>query len=213
MRNKAIHLGGVLALVAMGALAVAVGTAGAVTSRRAAVSVPAIAVRLHADLTPVGSATSSGRFDALLIRTGPGLVRAGATLPAPRGSCPPNPRMGIPCVIGPGRGFPGFPIPAVPPTGVHWTIVWRLSLSGVTGPASASIHLGAQGAASPILATLCSSCQPVTRGHMTLTADQAQLFLKGDGYVNVSAASGELNGHIVVAGRIFFNAPVRRLGR
>src|SRR2546422_8260767 len=169
MRNRAIHLGGVLSLVAMGALAIAVGTAGAVTSRRAAVTVPAIAVRLHADVTPVGPATGSGRFDALLIRTGPGLVRAGATLPAPRGSgsCPANPRLGIPCVIGADRGYPAFSIPAVPPTGVHWMIVWRLALTGVTGPASASIHLGVKGAASPILAPLCSSCQPVTRGHMT----------------------------------------------
>jgi len=213
MRNRAIHLGGALALVAMGALAVAVGTAGAVTSRRAAVTVPAIAVRLHADLTPVGSATGSGRFDALLIRTGPGIVRTGITLPAPRGSCPPNPRSGIPCVIGAGRGFPAFPIPAVPPTGVHWMIVWRLALTGVTGPASASIHLGVKGAASPILGTLCRSCQPVTRGHMTLTADQAQLFLKGDGYVDVSAASGQLSGHIVVVGHFSFSAPVRRPGR
>src|SRR5712692_10435203 len=210
MRNKAIHLGGALALVAMGALAVAVGTAGAVTSRPAAVRVPAIAVRLHADLTPVGSATGSGRFDALLIRSGPGQVRAGATLPGPRGNCPPNPRIGVPCRIGGGGGLPPFPIPAVPPTGVHWMIVWRLALSGVAGPASASIHLGAQGAASPILGTLCSSCQAVTTGHMTLTADQAQLFLKGDGYVDVSAASGQLSGHIVVVGHFSFSAPVRR---
>ena len=37
---------------------------------------PAIGVRLHADLVPVGSAAGSGRFDALLVRTGPGQVRA-----------------------------------------------------------------------------------------------------------------------------------------
>src|SRR4029077_18230540 len=132
MRNRTIHIAGALALVAIGALAVTVGTAGAVRSRSAAVTVPAIAVRLHADLAPVGSATGSGRFDALLIRTGPGQVRAaGATLPAPRGSCPPNPRSGIPCVIGARGGFPTFPIPAVPPAGVHWMIVWRLALTGV----------------------------------------------------------------------------------
>jgi hypothetical protein len=53
----------------------------------------------------------------------------------------------------------------------------------------------------------------VTTGHLTLTADQAQLFLKGDGYVDVSAASGELSGHIVVVGHFSFSAPVRRPSR
>jgi hypothetical protein len=55
--------------------------------------------------------------------------------------------------------------------------------------------------------------QPVAPRHLTLTADQAQLFLKGDGYVDVNAASGQLNGHIVVVGHFSFSAPVRRLSR
>jgi len=116
-------------------------------------------------------------------------------------------------VIGGGQGAPPFPVPPVPPSGVHWTLVWRLALSGVTGPASASIHLGAQGAASPILSTLCSTCQAVSTGHLTVTADQAQLFLKGNGYVNVQAASGELSGHILIGNHFFFSAPVRRASR
>jgi len=213
MSKRVTYWSGALSLVAVVVLAVAVGTAGAVRSGLVPVRVPAVGFRLHADMVPVGSATGRGRFDALLIRTGPGQVRAGGTLPGPSGSppvsCPPNPRMGIPCRVG-GSGLPPFLIPCVPPVGVHWLVVWRLALSGVTGPASASIHLGTQGAASPILATLCTACQVVAKGHMAVTANQAQLLLKGDGYVNVQAASDGLSGHIVLVNHFIFSAPVRR---
>ena len=214
MSKRVICWSGALSLVAVVVLAVAVGTAGAMRSSPGPVRVPAVGFRLHADLAPVGSATGHGRFDALLIRTGPGQVRAGGPLPgasaSPRLICPPNPRMGIACRIGSGGGLPPFQVPPVPPVGVHWMVVWRLALSGVTGPASASIHLGTQGAASPILSTLCTRCQVVTTGHLTVTANQAQLLLKGNGYVNVQAASGGLSGHIVVVNHFFFSAPARR---
>jgi hypothetical protein len=121
-------------------------------------------------------------------------VRVAKTLPGANVQpgeviCPPNPRMGIPCIDG-GQGTPPLPVPAVPPSGVHWMLIWRLALSGVTGPATASIHLGTQGAASPIMSTLCSACQAVAQGHITVTASQAQLFLTGHGFVDVQAASG-----------------------
>jgi hypothetical protein len=188
------------------------GSAGAMRASSARVRVPAIAFRLHADLNTVGSATGSGRFDALLVRTGPGQVRGGGTLPgasaSPHVICPPPPRMGV-CRIG-GGGGPPLPVPPVPPSGVHWILVWRMSVSGITGPASASIHLGAQGAASPILSTLCTTCQAVATGHMTVTTHQAQSLLKGDGYLDVQAASGALSGHIVTLSHVFFSVPVRR---
>ena len=91
-------------------------------------------------------------------------------------------------------------------------LIWRLGVSGVTSPASASIHLGTQGAASPILSTLCTACQAVATGHMTVTANQAQPLLKGDGYVDVQATSGELSGHIAVVTHFVFSAPVRAKG-
>jgi hypothetical protein len=219
MSKRVVHWSGALSLVAGVVLAVAVGAAGAVRSSPVPVRVPAVGFRLHADLAPVGSATGSGRFDALLIRTGPGQVRVGGTLPgasaSPRVICPPNtnPAMGIPCRIGGGGGLPPFQVPPVPPVGVHWMLVWRLALSGVTGPASASIHLGTQGVASPILSTLCTGCQVVATGHLAVTAYQAQLLLKGDGYVDVQAASGGLSGHIVAVSHFFFSAPVRRSSR
>jgi hypothetical protein len=218
MSKRVIYWSGTLSLVAVVALALAVGTAGAVRSSLVSTRVPAVGFRLHADLAPVGSATGSGRFDALLIRSGPGQVRPGGTLPgrsaSPPVSCPPktNPPMGVACRIGTGGGLPPFQVPPVPPVGVHWMLVWRLGVSGVTGPASASIHLGTQGAASPILSTLCTACQAVATGHMTVTANQAQLLLKGDGYVDAQASSGELSGHIAVVSHFVFSAPVRARG-
>ena len=240
MSKRTIHGSAALALVAVVGLAVAVGTADAVRS----IPVPAAGVRLHADLAAVGSASGSGRFDALLVRTGPGSVRVAKTLPGPNAppsgvTCPPptnppsgkacgpssgpnpppggvicppptNPMSGTACVIGGGKGAPPLPVPPVPQSGVHWLLVWRLAHSGVTGPASASIHLGTQGAASPVLSTLCTACQAVATGHMPVTADQAQQLLKADGYVDLQATSGQLSGHIVLVNHFVFSAPVRR---
>ena len=187
-------------------VSLAAGVAGANGGMRVA-RVPAVAFRLHATLAPIGSAAGSGSFDALLIRTGPGLARVVGSprAPAPPIVCPPNPRMGIPCRIGAG-GWPPFPIP---PNGVHWTLVWRLSLTGVTGPATASIHAGVQGAASPILASLCTNCQTISKGYRAITAAQAQMLLKSQGYVDVQAASGELSGQIITVNHFVFRVPAR----
>jgi hypothetical protein len=67
MPKRAIYLSGALSLVVV-ATAVLVGTAGA--TRSSPRVVPAVGVRLHADLALVGSASGSGRFDAFLVRTG-----------------------------------------------------------------------------------------------------------------------------------------------
>jgi hypothetical protein len=117
--------------------------------------------------------------------------------------------MGIPCVVGDGGGVPPFPVPPVPP-GIHWMLLWRLGLTGVTGPATATIQLGTQGTASPIMGTLCTHCQDSVRGHTTISAEQSQQLLKGNGSVDVQATSGELSGKILVVSHTFFTAPVRR---
>jgi hypothetical protein len=199
---------GLVAVIVMVALTVA-GVAGSAAGSAAVVRVPAVGYRLHATLAPVGSATGSGRFDALLVRSGPGATRSSAPLPSnailPAGCRQTKPLMGIACRIG-GGSLPPFTVPA---TGVHWLLVWRIALTGVTGPASANIHLGAQGAASPIMTTLCSSCQAVARGHLSVAADQSRMLLNGDGYVDVQAASGQLSGHIVTINHVYFMAPAR----
>jgi hypothetical protein len=197
----------VFSLVVLAFVVAGVATASA-TRSAIVVRVPVVAYRLHATLAPVGSATGSGRFDALLVRTGPGQAPATASprVPAPGVVCPANPRMGVPCRIGPGAQFPPF---AIPPSGVRWTLVWRLGLTNVTGPASASIHVGMQGTASPAVGALCSNCQLLTRGHMTVSTDQALGLLKSNGYVDVQATSGELSGHIVTINHFSTVALVR----
>jgi len=210
--KRVMQISGGLVLVAITALVVGTGVAGAARSLPA--RVPVLVFRLHASLAPVGSASGSGRFDALLIRTGPGELKGGVlpgAVAAPRIVCPPDPRMGVPCIMGGGGGgAPPLPVPVVPATGVHWLLIWRLGLTGVTGPVTATVHLGAQGAASPTLTTLCSSCQVVARGHMAVTTDQAQQLLKGTGTVDVQATSGQLAGTITVVNHFLFSAPVRR---
>ncbi len=74
------------------------------------------------------------------------------------------------------------------------------------------------GAASTILTTLCTSCQPVSKGYRAVTASQAQMLLKNQGYVDVQAASGELAGKLVTVKHFVFTVPVcwdssRQLGR
>jgi hypothetical protein len=198
MSTRSKHTIGALSLGVLALLAVGAAVARA-TPSAPAVRVPVAGYRLHATLSPIGSAVGSGRFDAVLVRRGPGSTAPSGSppVPAPRVTCPPDPRMGIPCRIGPGGPFPPTPIA---PIGVHWMLVWRLALTGVTGPASASVHIGTQGTAGPLLNVLCSNCQTLERGHLIVTADRAELLLNGHGYVDVQAARGGLSGHIVTVG-------------
>jgi hypothetical protein len=206
MNTRAIRIFGAFSLVVL-ALLIA-GAEGAI-SAGTVTRVPIVAYRLHATLTPVGSATGSGHFDALLIKSGPGQTRvAGSPLgPTSPVVCSPNPRMGISCRIGGSGQLPPVSIPA---TGVHWTLIWRLRLADVTGPATASIHADTQGAASPTLTTLCTSCQALAKGHLTLTPNQSQLLLTGDSDVDVQTTSGQLTGQIVTVTHFFTMALARR---
>ena len=199
---------GAVPLALLAALAAGIAVASAAESVLV-VRVPVVGYRLHATLSPVGSATDSGRFDALLVRTGRGTIPVSGAprVPAPPIACTPSLRMGIPCRIGPVGQFPPFPIP---PTGVHWTLVWRLALTGITGPVNATVQIGTRGSVSQLLATLCTSCQSSAKGHLSVTASQARLLLTRQSYVDVQAATGELSGRIVVVNWFATTSPVRR---
>jgi CHRD domain len=167
--------------------------------------IPAVAYRLTAPLTPAqevpaitAPATATGRFDALLVRTGPGTV-----LPGP-GSLPPGchvfvppPRSGLPTRIVCDNGRLIVPLPKI---GVRWTLAWRLSFSGLSGPATAAhIHLGARGHAGPVIISLCRRCNRPVRGVGPVTASQAAGLLRSDDYVNVHTSknpAGEIRGQI-----------------
>jgi hypothetical protein len=81
-----------------------------------------------------------------------------------------------------------------------WRLVWRLTYSGLSSPAtSAQIHIGAQGASGPQLAALCGPCALATRGSMEVTAAQAAALLQGNAYALVATVNnpgGEIRGQI-----------------
>lgn len=201
-RNRAIRmsvlaaLGGALAFVAAGlALAAPISP-----------QTPAVGYRLAAQLTAAqevpagtGSTSAKGRFDGLLVRTGPGQAAKVGPLPAGCKVVSPSPRSGLPTKIVCDSGRLTLPLPKV--AGVRWTLAWRLTFSGLTGSATAAhIHLGAKGEAGPVEIPLCGPCATTVKGTSPVTAAQATALLHGGDYVNVHTAqnaNGEIRGQIL----------------
>ncbi|HET7566946.1 MAG TPA: CHRD domain-containing protein [Gaiellaceae bacterium] len=77
---------------------------------------------------------------------------------------------------------------------------WKLTFSGLTGPASAAhIHLGGMGKAGNVLVALCGPCTNGQKGTATLTAAAAKALKKHLAYVNVHTAknpNGEIRGQL-----------------
>src|SRR5690348_6923495 len=139
-----------LAVVAA-ALAVGVSTAGARSN------VAAVAYRLTATLTPAqvvpavsAPAGASGHFHGILIRSGANAAKvaklAGCTVvTAPR-------KPGVAFKINCGGGTV-----TLPGTAGQWRLVWRLSYSHLSGPAtSAAIHIAPAGHSAAALTRICS---------------------------------------------------------
>jgi CHRD domain len=187
-----VPLSAVLALVATG-LGVAA------TSARA----PAVGYRLSAQLTVAqevpavtAPAAAKGHFDALLVRSGTRGV--GASGPLPSGcTFKTPPRSGLPNRIVCNGGLV-VTLPRV--AGVHWLLAWRLSFSGLSGPATAAhVHLGVQGQAGAVSIPLCGPCSSPNRGVASVTPAQATALLHGGTYVNVHTAQnpgGEIRGQV-----------------
>jgi len=185
--------------------AIAFAAAGLAVAAPISPQTPAVGYRLTAQLTPAqevpagtGSTSAKGRFDGLLVRTGPGQAGKVAALPAgckvvnpPRGS-------GIATKIVCDNGRLTLPLPKV--AGIHWTLAWRLSFSGLSGPATAAhIHVGAHGVAGPVSIPLCGPCTVTVKGTTPVSAAQATALLRGGDYVNVHTdknPSGEIRGQI-----------------
>jgi hypothetical protein len=189
-----VPVGAALVVVAVGA-AVAAGTASA---SRAAIH--AAAYRLTATLTPAqevpavhAPANAGGHFDGVLIRSGIGATRV-AALAGCKVISPPR-RSGLPNRISCG-GSVGT-LPAAPG---QWRLFWRLSVSGLSGPAThADIHMAGVGHAAPPAFAFCGPCQTVSRGHIVLSAGLATALGANAAYVNVDTAAnpgGEIRGQI-----------------
>jgi hypothetical protein len=196
-----VPLGAALAVVAVG-IAVAAGTASA--SRA---DIHAAAYRLTATLTPgqevpaVQAPTAAvGHFHGVLLRSGIGAAKV-AALAGCKVITPPR-RSGLPTRINCGGSTVLMPAAAG-----QWRLVWRLSVSGLSGPATgADIHMATAGHAAAPAFALCGPCQSVSQGRMVLSADQATALSTNAAYVNVDTAAnpgGEIRGQIVRTGAGF----------
>jgi hypothetical protein len=80
------------------------------------------------------------------------------------------------------------------------TLKWKLTFSGLTGPATAAhIHTGAKGKAGPVVVPLCAPCKSPVSGKATLTAAEMKSFKAHKLYVNVHTmknANGEIRGQL-----------------
>jgi hypothetical protein len=81
---------------------------------------------------------------------------------------------------------------------------WKLSFSGLTGPAMAAhIHMGKPGTSGPVVVPLCGPCKSGASGTTTISKKIIQALETGDAYVNVHTAKnpgGEIRGPIKVKG-------------
>jgi len=196
-------LAGALAVVAAG-IALAAGTAAARTSAHA------VAYRLTATLTPSqvvpavqAPAGAVGRFHGVLLRSGAGAIKV-ASMAGCKVVVPPK-RSGLPMRINCGGGAVG----TVPTATGQWRLVWRLSVSGLSGPATAAaIHLAAAGKAAAPAFAMCSPCVRPMHGQMALSDAQASSLTSNAAYVDVDTAAhpgGEIRGQIMrtQAGLVF----------
>ena len=80
------------------------------------------------------------------------------------------------------------------------TLKWKLTFSGLSGPASAAhIHLGAMGKAGGVVVALCGPCKTGVSGSAKLTKALIAAAGKHKLYVNVHTAknpNGEIRGQI-----------------
>jgi hypothetical protein len=198
MRNAPKRVGllastaGVLAVIATGVV-LAAGTASA--------SVHAVAYRLTANLTPnqvvpaaQAPAGASGRFHGILIMSGPGAIKAAALAGCKVVSAPK--RSGLPFRINCGAGAVG----TIPGAAGQWRLIWRLSVSHLSGPATgAFIHLGASGQSAAPSFKLCAPCTSTSHGVMALSATHGATLSGSSEYVDVTTAKnpgGEIRGQI-----------------
>jgi hypothetical protein len=79
-------------------------------------------------------------------------------------------------------------------------LTWRLTFSGLSGPATAAhIHMAATGKSGPVVVPLCGPCKSGAKGSATLTASLLKALKKHLLYVNVHTAknpAGEIRGQL-----------------
>lgn len=80
------------------------------------------------------------------------------------------------------------------------TVSWRLTFSGLSGPATGGhVHLGKRGTAGPVAIPLCGPCASGARGKTVVSSKVAAALLSGAAYANVHTAKnpgGEIRGQV-----------------
>jgi hypothetical protein len=88
--------------------------------------------------------------------------------------------------------------------GTGATLTWKLTFTGLTGPAlQAHIHYGKKGVSGNVAVALCAPCKSGVKGTAKITAKIIKAMESGGAYVNVHTAkfpNGEIRGQIKVTG-------------
>lgn len=86
------------------------------------------------------------------------------------------------------------------------TLAWRLTFSGLTGPANAAhVHIAPAGQAGGVAVPLCTQCQSPATGTANIDATVLNALQTGGAYANVHTptnAPGEIRGQIGVAAAV-----------
>ena len=84
------------------------------------------------------------------------------------------------------------------------TLTWKLSYSGLTGPAlQAHIHAGKRGVSGNVIVPLCAPCPSGMKGTAKISESVIKVLEAGGAYVNVHTKknpAGEIRGQIKVSG-------------
>jgi hypothetical protein len=86
------------------------------------------------------------------------------------------------------------------------TMRWRLSFSGLTGPAAAAhVHLARTGQPGPVAVPLCGPCSSPASGTASVSGAALAALANGGAYVNVHTATngaGEIRGQVGVTANV-----------
>jgi hypothetical protein len=111
-----------------------------------------------------------------------------------------NARQEVPRPQGNVRRARGLFTVAATKSGTIAVVAWRLTFSGLTGPAlAAHIHLGPRGRAGRVAAPLCAPCRSGARGRVTVRGGVLSALEAGRAYVNVHTRrnpAGEIRGQL-----------------